>query len=191
MAIMGRIAELNTQAYIPGRILNGDFIEQAYALMDQRKGEGVIPRSKKELRRMARRGNLVGLSVEENGERRLVAIGAITHEFRNRRFGRVRLAEFGGLTVDRDYESNGLGKKVVIETATRYVQSALKTLWRDPDFRLIAMAGTHNKASNGTFVGLKGILMDPKSLPDQVFNEGRDYNTYDITHLGRQQTASL
>lgn len=187
------IGELTREAQIaiPGRFFNGQFVNQAYRLIKERSDAGLmIPRSKSKLRRMARHGNLVGLVVEENGKEQLVGIGGITHEFREGLLRKVHIAEFGALAVDADYSGNGFAKTLIRESARRYVTDPSKAAWRTPDFMLIGMVGFDNVVSNKAFQTVGGNLLDRAVLPDVIFEEGRNYNTYDITSVGQVRRAT-
>lgn len=173
--------ETKVQVYIPGGFFNRKTVTQVKGLIDIT--PGMISRSRREIRRMMRKGNAVALVVEQEGKRRVVGFGGITHEFRKRRFGRIQFAEFGALVAAEEYQGNGFGQQVTREMAQRYVDSPVKGLWRTGDFVLFAMAHFDNQISNGMFQRIGGISMDIATLPKKALDEGADYNVYNITHV--------
>lgn len=178
------IKQASPRVYIPGRFGDKDSIRQAADIIHQRAEEGYMsPHSVSELRRMARRGNLIMLVAEEDGKEVVVGVGGITQEHRRGLLKRIHAAEFGALATATGYEGNGIGPKITHATVERYTTGALRRLRHTPDLVVFAMASTTNDGSNKMFRRIGGNQIPLESLPEAALSEGTNYNAYDITHL--------
>lgn len=175
--------------YQPSRFHNGREINAAAAIIEKQANDNLMMHhSKRELKRAARRGQLMLLRDGEGQVKGVVEISAKHRTlpiFKNFGIGRVKAAELGALAIDSEYQGNGFGTRLVQSLAEHYLREGfLQRFFQRPDIILFAMAGTNNPVSNKTFKSLNGVLIDQRLLPKEARGEG--YNAYAITHLGRR-----
>ena len=180
-----RFQILNTQQH-------QKLIDQGVELISEKAKDNLMLKHKKrELKRMARRGHLVGLvEISGDGKETLKGIAG-TNEIHRRRvlfgriqFGKIQAAEIGSVAIAKDYEGNGHGREIVQETARAFMNGASGRNELTEDFMLFAMVKSDNEASKRMF-GKIGNPIDLSALPRRALRFGRDYKGYDITHQGQ------
>lgn len=178
--------EAKTRIYQPKRFFNGSEIRQAVAIIDAQAEAGLMwPHGKKELHRMARKGELTLLAVPTDDGEKVVGVGGITQKHRTRRVGKIQVgrvvaAEFGALALDTAHQGNGYGRDIVEASAQNFLQKLSPTR----DVLLFAMAKVTNAGSNKLFQRLSGNPIDQQLLPKAA--RGDEFNAYDITPVGRR-----
>ncbi len=189
MAIEARDVTLRIQ--ILNQRAHKQLIDQGVELIGEKvKDHLMMPHKKRELKRMARRGRLVGLvETLDDGTEILGGISGINDvhrrwSFWKFQFGKIQAAELGSVAIAERLSRNGYGREIVQQTAQLFMHDSARRGKLAEGFVLFAMVKKGNTASNGMFDKL-GNRIELDVLPQQALRFGRDYYGYDITHQGQ------